>query len=88
VLTTGCCDGVEAGAWLGAGLERCVVVVVRECDRAEGAGSGDGVVTGAFCGLGPAARAGVIGTAADAATTAAVRLILVHRAMVHGNARC
>ena len=85
-------DGVEAGAWVGAGLDTCVVVVVPGCDRAEGAGSGEGVgagvVAGAFCGLGPAAWAAAIGIAAETATTAAVRLILGHRAMGHGNGRC
>jgi hypothetical protein len=45
-------------------------------------------VAGAFCGLGPAACDAVIGSATDTAMTAAVRLILVHRAMAHGNGRC
>ena len=92
--------GVTAGAVLGAGVDTCVagvvagVVVVcdweRECDCADGAGSGDGagVVAGARWGLGPAAWAGAIGSTADAAAIAAVRLITDHRAMTHGNGRC
>ena len=91
-VTAGCSDGVVAGTWVGAGLDTCVVVVVPGCERAEGAGSGEGggagVVAGAFCGLGPAACAAVIGTAAETTATAAVRLILDHRAMGHGNGRC
>jgi hypothetical protein len=91
MLTTGGCDGVTVGVKLGDDVGTCVagVVVLRGCVCAAGAGSGDGagVVAGARCGLGPAARAGAIGNAADAATIAAVRLILCHRAMAHGNER-
>lgn len=91
-VTAGCSDGVVAGTWMGARLDTRVVVVlvVLGCECAEGAGSGEGagVVAGAFCGLGPAACAAVIGTAAETTTTAAVRLILDHRAMGHGNGRC
>ena len=94
VLTAGRCAGVETGAWLGVDTGdtgRCVSPpVVLWCGgRAEGAGSGEGdgagVVAGACCGLGPAACAAVIGSTADITTTAVVRLILGHPAMVHGN---
>jgi hypothetical protein len=93
MLTAGGCDGVTVGVKLCDDVGTCVagvvVVVLRGCVCAAGAGSGDGagVVAGARCGLGPAARAGAIGNAADAATIAAVRLILCHRAMAHGNGR-
>jgi hypothetical protein len=91
VLTAGCCDGATAGGRLGDVGETCVAgdVVVCGCDCAEGAGSGAGavVVAGARCGLGPAAYACVVVSAANAATTAA-RLNTDHRAMTHGNERC
>jgi hypothetical protein len=91
VLTAGCCDGVTAGGRLGDVGETCVAgdVVVCGCDCAEGAGSGAGadVVAGARCGLGLAAYACVVVSAADAATTAA-RLNTDHRAMTHGDKRC
>jgi hypothetical protein len=79
---------VTAGA-LGRGdREGAVDVLCRDCAAGAGSGEGAGVVAGTFCGLGPAACAAVIGSAADTATTAAVRLIFVHRAMAHGNGRC
>jgi hypothetical protein len=92
VLTTGGCDGATAGARLGDVGDTCVAggVDACVCDCAEGAGSGDGagVLAGARCGLGPAAYAGVVISAAETATIAAVRLNLGHRAMTHGNGRC
>ena len=53
VVTAGGCAGVEAGAWLGVDTGTCVLpAAVLWCERAEGAGSGEGagavVVAGAF----------------------------------------
>ena len=96
MLDAGGCDGVTVTVRLGVVCDTCVAggvaAGVDACvwDCAEGAGSGDGadVLVGARCGLGPAAYACGIVSAAETATIAVVRLITDHRAMTHGNGRC